>query len=97
MVQFQLSALKKQIKTKVLNKILKFRYLFKSFVFKTHIFNFGNRIYIVFDEGFYALKARKIDGLKFSNHAGFIWFLKSELNLLGRYIEWKNAADLFSR
>jgi len=29
-----------------------------------HIFYFGKRIYIVFDEGFYALQARKIGRLK---------------------------------
>ena len=48
----------------MVNKILKFRYLFKLFIFIPLIFYFGKRSYIAFDEGFYALQARWIDGLK---------------------------------
>jgi len=44
----------------MVNKILKFRYLFKLFVFIPLIFYFGKRSYIAFDEGFYALQARWI-------------------------------------
>jgi hypothetical protein len=46
------------------NKILKFRYLFKLFFFIPLLFSFGKRSYIAFDEGFYALQAKWIDGLK---------------------------------
>ena len=42
----------------MVNKILKFRYLLKLFVFIPLTFYFGKRSYIAFDEGFYALKAR---------------------------------------
>ena len=58
LVQFQLSALAKQIK--MINKILKYRYLLKLFVFIPLTFYFGKRSYIAFDEGFYALQARWI-------------------------------------
>ncbi|WP_288246503.1 glycosyltransferase family 39 protein [uncultured Prochlorococcus sp.] len=44
----------------MVNKILKFRNLFKLFVFIPLIFYFGKRSYIAFDEGFYALQARWI-------------------------------------
>ena len=44
----------------MVNKILKFRYLFKLFIFIPLIFYFGKRSYIAFDEGFYALQARWI-------------------------------------
>jgi len=44
----------------MVNKILKFRYIFKLFVFIPLIFYFGKRSYIAFDEGFYALQARWI-------------------------------------
>jgi len=44
----------------MINKILKFRYLFKFFVFIPLIFYFGKRSYVAFDEGFYALQARWI-------------------------------------
>ena len=57
LVQFQLSALTKQIK--MVNKILKFRYLLKLFIFVPLLY-FGKRSYIAFDEGFYALQARWI-------------------------------------
>ena len=60
LVQFQLSALKSKLKTEMINKILKFKYLFKLFVFIPLIFYFGKRSYIAFDEGFYALQARYI-------------------------------------
>ena len=44
----------------MVSKILKFRYLFKLFVFIPLIFYFGKRSYIAFDEGYYALQARWI-------------------------------------
>jgi len=44
----------------MVNKILKFRYLLKLFVFIPLIFYFGKRSYIAFDEGYYALQARWI-------------------------------------
>ncbi|MCQ9203435.1 MAG: glycosyltransferase family 39 protein [Prochlorococcus marinus CUG1436] len=44
----------------MVNKTLKFRYLFKLFIFIPLIFYFGKRSYIAFDEGFYALQARWI-------------------------------------
>ncbi len=44
----------------MVNKILKFRNLFKLFVFIPLIFYFGKRSYIAFDEGYYALQARWI-------------------------------------
>ena len=42
------------------NLILKFKSLFKLFIFIPLIFYFGKRSYIAFDEGFYALQARWI-------------------------------------
>ncbi len=47
----------------MVNKILKFRYLLKLFIFVPLLY-FGKRSYIAFDEGFYALQARWVDGLK---------------------------------
>ena len=44
----------------MVNKILKFKYLFKLFIFIPLIFYFGKRSYVAFDEGFYALQARWI-------------------------------------
>jgi len=44
----------------MVNKILKFRYLLKLFVFIPLIFTFGKRSYIAFDEGYYALQAKWI-------------------------------------
>jgi len=44
----------------MVNKILKFRYLLKLFVFIPLIFYFGKRSYVAFDEGYYALQARWI-------------------------------------
>jgi len=42
------------------NRILKFKNLYKIFIFIPLIFSLGNRSYIAFDEGFYALQARWI-------------------------------------
>ena len=44
----------------MINRILKFNYLFKLFIFFPIIFYFGKRSYIAYDEGFYALQARWI-------------------------------------
>ena len=60
LVQFQLSAVQKQIKNKMINRILKFKNLYKLLIFIPLIFYFGKRSYIAFDEGFYALQARWI-------------------------------------
>ncbi|MBO6971565.1 MAG: glycosyltransferase family 39 protein [Prochlorococcus marinus CUG1431] len=44
----------------MINRLLKFQFLLKLFVFFPLIFYFGKRSYIAFDEGFYALQARWI-------------------------------------
>ena len=44
----------------MINKILKFKNLYKILIFIPLIFSFGKRSYIAFDEGFYALQARWI-------------------------------------
>ena len=44
----------------MINRILKFKYLFRIFIFIPLIFTVGKRSYIAFDEGFYALQARWI-------------------------------------
>ena len=44
----------------MVSKILKFKWLYKIFIFFPLIFYFGKRSYIAFDEGFYALQARWI-------------------------------------
>ena len=44
----------------MINRTLKFKYLFKLFIFIPLIFYFGKRSYIAFDEGYYALQARWI-------------------------------------
>ena len=44
----------------MINRIFKFKYLFKILIFIPLIFSFGKRSYIAYDEGFYALQARWI-------------------------------------
>ena len=44
----------------MINRILKFKNLYKILIFFPLIFYFGKRSYIAFDEGFYALQARWI-------------------------------------
>ena len=44
----------------MINSILKFKNVFKIFIFIPLVFYFGKRSYIAFDEGFYALQARWI-------------------------------------
>ena len=44
----------------MINRILKFKNLYKLLIFIPLIFYFGKRSYIAFDEGFYALQARWI-------------------------------------
>ena len=44
----------------MINKNLKFKNLYKIFIFIPLIFYFGKRSYIAFDEGFYALQAKWI-------------------------------------
>ena len=48
------------MKNKMINRILKFKNLYKLLIFIPLIFYFGKRSYIAFDEGFYALQARWI-------------------------------------
>ena len=43
----------------MVNKILKFRYLYKLFVFIPLIFYFGKRSYIAFDEGLESIDEQK--------------------------------------
>ena len=44
----------------MINRVFKFKFLFKLFIFIPLIFYLGKRSYIAFDEGFYALQARWI-------------------------------------
>ena len=44
----------------MINRIYRFKTFFKIFIFFPVIFYFGNRSYIAYDEGFYALQARWI-------------------------------------
>ncbi len=44
----------------MINRTLKFKNIFKIFIFFPLVFYFGKRSYIAFDEGFYALQARWI-------------------------------------
>ena len=44
----------------MINRILKFKYLYKQLIFIPLIFYFGKRSFIAFDEGFYALQAKWI-------------------------------------
>ncbi len=56
----------------MINRILKFKNLFKVFIFIPLVFYFGKRSYIAFDEGFYALQARWI--LDKGNWTIPLWF-----------------------
>ena len=96
LVQFQLSALNKQFKITMVNKILKFRYLFKLFVFIPLIFYFGKRSYIAFDEGFYALQARWI--LEKGNWTIPLWWDEYVLDrTIGLQFLIAKSQDLFGR
>ena len=44
----------------MISRVLKFKNLYKPFIFIPLVFYFGKRSYIAFDEGFYALQARWI-------------------------------------
>ena len=94
LVQFQLSALSQQIK--MVNKILKFRNLFKFLVFIPLIFYFGKRSYIAFDEGFYALQARWI--LEKGNWIIPLWWDEYVLDrTIGLQFLIAKSQDLFGR
>ena len=80
----------------MVNKILKFRYLFKLFVFITLIFYFGKRSYIAFDEGFYALQARWI--LEKGNWTIPLWWDEYALDrTIGLQFLIAKSQDLFRR
>jgi len=80
----------------MINKILKFRYLFKFFVFFPLIFYLGKRSYIAFDEGFYALQARWI--LDKGNWTIPLWWDEYVLDrTIGLQFLMAKSQDLFGR
>ena len=80
----------------MINKILKYRYLFKLFVFIPLIFYFGKRSYIAFDEGFYALQARWI--LEKGNWTIPLWWDEYVLDrTIGLQFLIAKSQDLFGR
>jgi len=80
----------------MVNKILKFRYLWKLFVFIPLLFYFGKRSYIAFDEGFYALQARWI--LEKGNWTIPLWWDKYVLDrTIGLQFLIAKSQDLFGR
>jgi len=80
----------------MINKILKYRYLFKLFVFIPLIFYFGKRSYIAFDEGFYALQARWI--LEKSNWTIPLWWDEYVLDrTIGLQFLIAKSQELFGR
>ena len=80
----------------MVNKILKFRYLLKLFVFVPLIFYFGKRSYIAFDEGFYALQARWI--LEKGNWTIPLWWDEYVLDrTIGLQFLIAKSQDLFGR
>ena len=80
----------------MVNKILKFRYLFKLFFFIPLLFSFGKRSYIGFDEGFYALQARWI--LEKGNWTIPLWWDEYVLDrTIGLQFLIAKSQDLFGR
>ncbi len=80
----------------MVNKILKFRYLFKLFIFIPLLFYFGKRSYIAFDEGFYALQARWI--LEKGNWTIPLWWDEYVLDrTIGLQFLIAKSQDLFGR
>jgi len=80
----------------MVNKILKFRYLLKLFIFIPLIFYFGKRSYIAFDEGFYALQARWI--LEKGNWIIPLWWDEYVLDrTIGLQFLIAKSQDLFGR
>jgi len=80
----------------MVNKIFKFRYLLKLFVFIPLIFSFGKRSYIAFDEGFYALQARWI--LEKGNWTIPLWWDEYVLDrTIGLQFLIAKSQDLFGR
>ena len=80
----------------MVNKILKFRYLWKLFIFIPLLFYFGKRSYIAFDEGFYALQARWI--LEKGNWTIPLWWDEYVLDrTIGLQFLIAKSQDLFGR
>jgi len=80
----------------MVNKIFKFRYLFKLFIFIPLIFYFGKRSYIAFDEGFYALQAKWI--LEKGNWTIPLWWDEYVLDrTIGLQFLIAKSQDLFGR
>jgi len=80
----------------MVNKILKFRYLFKLFVFIPLIFYFGKRSNIAFDDGYYALQARWI--LEKGNWTIPLWWDEYVLDrTIGLQFLIAKSQDLFGR
>ena len=78
------------------SRILKFKYLFKLFIFIPLIFSFGKRSYIAFDEGFYALQARWI--LDKGNWTIPLWWDEYVLDrTIGLQFLIAKSQDLFGR
>ncbi len=80
----------------MVNKIFKFRYLLKLFIFIPLIFYFGKRSYIAFDEGFYALQAKWI--LEKGNWIIPLWWDEYVLDrTIGLQFLIAKSQDLFGR
>ena len=80
----------------MINRILKFKYLFKLFIFIPLIFYFGKRSYIAFDEGFYALQAKWI--LEKGNWIIPLWWDEYVLDrTIGLQFLIAKSQDLFGR
>ena len=80
----------------MINRILKFKYLLKPFIFIPLIFYFGKRSYIAFDEGFYALQARWI--LDKGNWTIPLWWNEYVLDrTIGLQFLVAKSQDIFGR
>jgi len=80
----------------MVSKILKFKWLYKIFIFFPLIFYFGKRSYIAFDEGFYALQARWI--LDQGNWTIPLWWNEYVLDrTIGLQFLIAKSQDIFGR
>ena len=80
----------------MINRILKFKNLYKLLIFTPLIFYFGKRSYIAFDEGFYALQARWI--LDKSNWIIPLWWDKYVLDrTIGLQFLIAKSQEIFGR
>ncbi len=80
----------------MINRILKFRNLYKLLIFIPLIFYFGKRSYIAFDEGFYALQARWI--LDKSNWTIPLWWNEYVLDrTIGLQFLIAKSQEIFGR